>query len=106
MSRRRAISPRRNASASSPAAAISHRRASSARTCRPTSSVRAPPPDRAFMEELSRRYPLWLCDVWGVIHDGQRSFADAVAALRKHREHGGHVVLVTNAPRLSGEVKK
>jgi len=68
--------------------------------------VRAPPPDRALMDELSRRYPLWLCDVWGVIHNGQRSFAGAVAALRKHREHGGHVVLVTNAPRLSGEVKK
>ena len=58
------------------------------------------------MRELSRRYPLWLCDVWGVIHDGQRSFADAVTALRNHRRDGGHVVLVTNAPRLSGEVKR
>ena len=52
-----------------------------------------------LMRELSRRYPLWLCDVWGVIHDGQRSFADAVTALRNHRRDGGHVVLVTNAPR-------
>ena len=59
-----------------------------------------------MMEDLSRRYPLWLCDVWGVIHDGQRSFPDAVSALRKHRANGGHVVLVTNAPRLSGEVKQ
>ena len=58
------------------------------------------------MEDLSRRYPLWLCDVWGVIHNGQHSFSDAVAALRKHRANGGHVVLVTNAPRLSTEVKK
>lgn len=58
------------------------------------------------MEELSRHYPLWLCDVWGVIHDGQRSFPDAVSALRRHRANDGHVVLVTNAPRLSGEVKK
>ncbi|MBL8895763.1 MAG: TIGR01459 family HAD-type hydrolase [Rhizobiales bacterium] len=66
----------------------------------------APPPDRALMEDLSRRYPLWLCDVWGVIHNGQHSFPDAVGALRKHRARGGHVVLVTNAPRLSGEVKK
>jgi HAD superfamily hydrolase (TIGR01459 family) len=57
------------------------------------------------MEDLSRRYPLWLCDVWGVIHDGQRNFPAAVSALRRHRENGGHVVLVTNAPRLSGEVK-
>jgi len=58
------------------------------------------------MQELSRRYPLWLCDVWGVIHDGQRSFPAAVEALRHHRRNGGHVVLVTNAPRLSNEVKR
>ncbi|MBL8906753.1 MAG: TIGR01459 family HAD-type hydrolase [Rhizobiales bacterium] len=91
---------------SSPAAAISRRRASCAPISQPTGSVPAPPPDRPTMDDLSRRYPLWLCDVWGVVHNGQRSFPAAVAALRRHRANGGHVVLVTNAPRLSGEVRK
>jgi len=58
------------------------------------------------MQELSKRYPLWLCDVWGVIHDGHQNFATAVEALRRHREAGGWVVLVTNAPRVSGEIER
>jgi len=58
------------------------------------------------MQELSKRYPLWLCDVWGVIHDGRQHFATAVEALRRHREEGGWVVLVTNAPRVSGEIRQ
>jgi HAD superfamily hydrolase (TIGR01459 family) len=57
------------------------------------------------MQQLSKRYPLWLCDVWGVIHDGRHHFPEAVDALRRHREEGGCVVLVTNAPRVSGEIR-
>lgn len=56
------------------------------------------------MRQLSSRYPLWLCDVWGVIHDGVTAFAPAYEALRKHRENGGLVLLITNAPRLAGNV--
>lgn len=51
------------------------------------------------LEELSRRYPVWFCDVWGVIHNGVRKFAAAEDALARHRRNGGHVILVTNAPR-------
>src|SRR5262245_3376008 len=58
------------------------------------------------MQQLSKRYPLWLCDVWGVIHDGRQNFPTAVEALRHHREEGGWVVLVTNAPRVSSEIKQ
>jgi len=32
------------------------------------------------MQDISDRYPVWLCDVWGVIHDGVRNFPDACEA--------------------------
>ena len=51
------------------------------------------------MQDLSTRYPVWLCDIWGVVHDGIHCFAPALDALRRHRRNGGIVVLITNAPR-------
>lgn len=53
---------------------------------------------------LSQVYRVWLCDVWGVVHDGRRAYAAAVDALARHREAGGCVVLITNAPRPAGSV--
>jgi HAD superfamily hydrolase (TIGR01459 family) len=52
---------------------------------------------RAFSE----RYPVWLCDVWGVVHDGIKANPIACGALASHRARGGIVVLITNAPRPS-----
>jgi HAD superfamily hydrolase (TIGR01459 family) len=51
--------------------------------------------------DLSAAYPVWLCDVWGVVHDGRRVYPAAAEALARHREDGGCVVLITNAPRPS-----
>ncbi|WP_108879703.1 TIGR01459 family HAD-type hydrolase [Anderseniella sp. Alg231-50] len=51
--------------------------------------------------ELSAAYPVWLCDVWGVVHDGRQVYLAAAEALTRHRERGGCVVLITNAPRPS-----
>ncbi len=48
---------------------------------------------------LSSLYKVWLCDVWGVLHDGKTVFPKAAEALAKHRSNGGCVVLITNAPR-------
>ena len=56
------------------------------------------------VRELAQSHPAWLCDVWGVIHDGVKAFAPAVDALVRFREHGGCVVLITNAPRPAGSV--
>lgn len=47
-----------------------------------------------------------LCDVWGVLHNGVRSFPAASAALAWVRGEGKPVVLVTNAPRPAPEVEK
>jgi HAD superfamily hydrolase (TIGR01459 family) len=57
------------------------------------------------MKDLSARYPVWFCDIWGVVHNGYKPFAATTAALAKHRENGGTVILVTNAPRTSEGVE-
>jgi HAD superfamily hydrolase (TIGR01459 family) len=57
------------------------------------------------MRELSSAYPVWFCDVWGVVHNGVHHFPDAVDALVRHRANGGTAVLITNAPRLANNVE-
>ncbi len=48
---------------------------------------------------LKERYDVWFCDIWGVMHNGETAFDEAIAACRRFRSLGGHVVLITNAPR-------
>lgn len=54
--------------------------------------------------DLAGRYDGWLCDVWGVLHNGVAAYPDAVDALQRYRAGGGHVVLITNAPRPAASV--
>jgi HAD superfamily hydrolase (TIGR01459 family) len=51
------------------------------------------------MRDLSHRYPVWLVDVWGVLHNGVAPFTQTVTTLARHRKEGGTVVLVSNSPR-------
>lgn len=60
----------------------------------------------AKLSALSRQFPVWLCDVWGVVHDGVVPIPSAVSALQNHRAQGGKVILITNAPRPSSYVVK
>ena len=53
---------------------------------------------------IADRYDAVLCDVWGVVHNGQISFAGACDALIQFQERRGPVVLVTNAPRPADAV--
>jgi HAD superfamily hydrolase (TIGR01459 family) len=55
--------------------------------------------------DVAGRYDALFCDVWGVIHNGRESFADATAALARFKDSVGPVVLVSNAPRPSEAVK-
>jgi len=48
---------------------------------------------------LAPHYDVWLCDVWGVIHNGQRPFEGATSACLQFRENAGTVVLISNSPR-------
>lgn len=49
--------------------------------------------------EIASGYGAILCDVWGVIHNGMVAFPQAIEALRRAREGGACVVLITNSPR-------
>ncbi|MDI1345758.1 MAG: TIGR01459 family HAD-type hydrolase [Pseudolabrys sp.] len=48
---------------------------------------------------LAPDYDVFLCDVWGVVHNGEVSFPDACDALMRARAMGKTVVFITNAPR-------
>lgn len=58
------------------------------------------------MENFSAQYPVWLCDIWGVVHNGFVSFEPATYALAKHRNAGGIVILITNSPRTAKGVAR
>ncbi|HEY1707579.1 MAG TPA: TIGR01459 family HAD-type hydrolase [Rhizomicrobium sp.] len=49
--------------------------------------------------ELAPSYDALICDVWGVLHDGQSAHRDACAALKTFRDNHGPVILLSNAPR-------
>jgi HAD superfamily hydrolase (TIGR01459 family) len=62
------------------------------------------PPIIQSLEQIAPRYSAILCDVWGVVHNGVRTFAHATSALAIARERGLAVVLITNAPRPGPDV--
>ncbi len=50
------------------------------------------------LEEVAEGRDGILCDVWGVYHNGREVHPPAAAALRRFRDRGGTVVMLTNAP--------
>ena len=50
---------------------------------------------------LADRYDVLLCDVWGVLHNGESAYPGVENALAKFRAKGGKVLLLSNAPRPS-----
>lgn len=63
------------------------------------SSAQDTVPILSSITELAGRYDAWLCDIWGVMHNGEHPFTDAVEACGRFREGGGVVVLISNSPR-------
>jgi HAD superfamily hydrolase (TIGR01459 family) len=53
------------------------------------------------LSDIAGEYDAILSDVWGVLHNGIEAHPSAVDALRRYRQGGGRVVLITNAPRPS-----
>lgn len=51
----------------------------------------------AGLSEIAGDYDLLLCDVFGTLHDAERTFPEALDALAHFRAGGGAVVLVSNA---------
>ena len=67
-------------------------------TAPPKEPARGAPPILDHAGALLARYDVLFCDVWGVVHNGLTAFKDACAALKKFRDNGGTVILVSNAP--------
>ena len=59
----------------------------------------------ASLADISDRYDVLYCDLWGCLHNGKALFPEAVAALQAFRAKGGAVVLLTNAPRTHHAVQ-
>lgn len=53
----------------------------------------------ASVAPLAKRYDAWLCDIWGVVHNGEQPYMEAADACIRFREQGGIVVLISNSPR-------
>ena len=58
------------------------------------------------LDELDPKYRAILCDIWGVVHDGERILPGVERRLLKWKGEGRHVVLVTNAPRPAETVQR
>ena len=58
------------------------------------------------LSAIASDYRAILCDVWGVLHNGQSVYRQAERALMKYREQGGQVVLLTNSPRPNQGVQQ
>jgi HAD superfamily hydrolase (TIGR01459 family) len=56
------------------------------------------------LSEIASGHDALICDVWGVVHDGQKHHPAAAEALYRFKEKQGPVVLLTNAPRVPEEV--
>lgn len=56
------------------------------------------------LADLGARFDAVFCDLWGCLHNGERPFPAAVAALQAFRAGGGTVVLLTNAPRPKSSI--
>jgi HAD superfamily hydrolase (TIGR01459 family) len=55
---------------------------------------------------LAPSYDAWICDIWGVLHNGVRAFEAAGKACCSFRREGGTILLLSNAPRPAAEVQR
>ncbi|HUK60138.1 MAG TPA: TIGR01459 family HAD-type hydrolase, partial [Stellaceae bacterium] len=54
--------------------------------------------------ELAARYDGLILDLWGVVHDGNAPYPGVLDALKRLRDAGKPVVLLSNAPRRVPEI--
>ncbi|MES1197465.1 MAG: TIGR01459 family HAD-type hydrolase [Pseudomonadota bacterium] len=51
------------------------------------------------IDDIATRYDAFLCDLWGVVHNGRVSFPRATAALSRLAAAGKHIILISNVPK-------
>ena len=57
------------------------------------------------LSEFADNYDFFIVDLWGVLHDGQAPYPDAIDALKFLHEKNKKVVLLSNAPRRASKAK-
>ena len=57
------------------------------------------------LREVATRFKVLVCDIWGVLHNGQSAFPGVVDCLAAYRHAGGFVLLLSNAPRPNGPIR-
>ena len=62
-------------------------------------------PLHAGLAPLAAAYDAYICDLWGVLHDGVRAFPEGVACLERLRDRGAKIAVLSNAPRRAAEVE-
>ena len=62
-------------------------------------------PLHAGLAPLAAAYDAYICDLWGVLHDGVRAFPDAIDCLEHLRDAGAKIAVLSNAPRRAAEVE-
>jgi len=58
------------------------------------------------LREIAPQHDALVCDVWGVLHNGDKAHLPACAALKTFKENHGRVILLTNAPRPVSDVEE
>lgn len=51
--------------------------------------------------QIAGDYDVVLCDIWGVVHNGQQAYQPAAEALELFRSDHGPVILISNSPKPS-----
>ena len=69
-----------------------------------TSTAGADIPIITSVAPLQDGMEAWICDIWGVVHNGVAAFQTAVEACQRFRARGGVVLLLTNAPRPASAI--
>ena len=56
------------------------------------------------LDDIDDIYRVILCDIWGCVHDGVQLYPGAADRLRRWRDEGKVIILITNAPRTADAV--
>ncbi len=56
--------------------------------------------------DVAARYDVFICDLWGVVHNGERLYPGVADCLQRLRERGARIAFLSNAPRPSPVVAR
>lgn len=57
------------------------------------------------LEQIISSHNYFIIDLWGVLHDGTKPYPYALDALKKLKEAGKKIILLSNAPRRAAKAK-